>query len=145
MCVGGVVCCDLSCHAILEEQEVRVNPTRQLVEVGSGDSGDEDQSHDVTSSASTSKKLNDSSNKNQSHDVTSSVRASNITTPNIDPKANLSVGVALGVASKQLLAVREAFAGDDVVAEFAREKAAMGVVEAEEEGSGLTLPGQPWP
>ena len=74
--------------------------------------------------------------KRQSCDITSSVAKK---VPHIDPTAYLTSqkeGVALGVASQQLLNVHEAFAGDDVVAQFAREKTAA----AEE--SPTTLPGQ---
>jgi U3 small nucleolar RNA-associated protein 14 len=49
-------------------------------------------------------------------------------------------GSGLEVASKQLLVVREAFAGDNVVEEFAREKAE---VEAREtvDDTPIVLPG----
>lgn len=72
--------------------------------------------------------------KKQSSDVTSS---------QIDPTAHMStqkVGGALGVANQQLLNVHEAFAGDDVVADFAREKQAT---QTEDVETSLTLPGEP--
>ena len=47
------------------------------------------------------------------------------------------------MASQQLLNVREAFAGDDVVAEFSREKEAEEGKKAEGETVGLDLPGRP--
>lgn len=73
--------------------------------------------------------------KKQSSDVTSS---------QIDPTAHIStekVGGALGVANQQLLNVHEAFAGDDVVADFAREKEAT--QETKDMETSLTLPGEP--
>lgn len=112
-----------------EEQEVHFDPSKQD---GSDDTG---QSCDVTSSHSSRKLKNE---------FTSSVRQKCITSSHIDPKAYLStekVGGALGVASQQLLNVHEAFAGDDVVADFSREKAAA--EEREREEPSVCLPGEP--
>ena len=109
----------------MEEQESNFDPTKQLIE----DASDEQtppptQSDDVT-------KLTSSSTTKQS------------SVPVIDPTAYLTpsekVGVALGVASEQLLQVHEAFAGDDVVGEFKREKREAEATEAEE--MQLELPG----
>ena len=78
----------------------------------------------------------------QSNDITSCKKGIK---PIIDPMAYLTpsneVGGALRAASQQLLEVHEAFAGDDVVGGFEREKR-----EEEEVGSKdiqLELPGQP--
>ena len=108
------------------------DPSVQLIE-GDGSHSDDgdiqphDQLDDITSS--------------QSPKTTSSVLKRSI--PAIDPTAYLTpcneVGVALGVASQQLLQVHEAFAGDDVIGEFEREK---GEGEKEREEVQLELPGE---
>lgn len=50
-------------------------------------------------------------------------------------------GGGLGRASEQLLAIREAFAGDDVMGEFEQEKAELEAEENAEETTG-DMPGQ---
>ena len=75
--------------------------------------------------------------KHSSHD--SSPRQHRAT---IDPTAFITPrkeGVSLGMASQQLLHVHEAFAGDEVVMEFEREKETAAT--AMTETPSLTLPG----
>jgi len=62
---------------------------------------------------------------------------------NIDPSAYLrteKVGGALGVASENILSVYEAFAGDDVMGEFAQEKEEE-VEKSKPQDTNLPLPG----
>ena len=130
------------------EQVVNFDPSIHLIEEPADDVG---QSSDVTACPSTKNKSR--LGKKQSSDVTSSLRltkpdkkqSSDITSSHIDPKAYLRSEKEAGlldVASQQLLNVREAFAGDDVVAEFAREKEAEEGRKAEGETVGLDLPGR---
>lgn len=116
------------------------DPSRQLLEHGSPDDSTpcQESSRDVISSPTKRKKFAtaatvSSVGENQLSDAISS---------QIDPTAYINthkVGGVLGVANQQLLHVHEAFAGDDVVGDFAREKEAA--EEAGQEEASLTLPG----
>ena len=58
----------------------------------------------------------------------------------VDKREGVAGQKGLKATSKQLLAVREAFAGDNVVEEFEREKAVLEAREMEDD-TPLVLPG----
>lgn len=119
-----------------------MDPSQQLLEHGSAD----EPSYDVISTPTKRQKLTTSTSGAQKIKLKHAEgmkQLSDVTSSQIDPTAHIStqkVGGALGIASQQLLNVHEAFAGDDVVADFAREKEAT--EEAEWVETSLTLPGE---
>lgn len=129
---------------------MNIDPSKQLLEQGSGGSADEstsghESSCDVISLPT--KRMTSSNPSNAGlQPVASSVgenESSNVISSQIDPTAYINtqkVGGALGVANQQLLSVHEAFSGDDVVSDFAREKQAAEA--AGQEDTNLTLPGE---
>ena len=98
----------------MEEQRSNVDPSQHLIE------GEEH------SEATPPPQLDDITSCQQTNVTSSGARKEKTGPPMIDPTAYLTprdeVGGALGVASQQLLKVHEAFAGDDVVGEFERER-----------------------
>ena len=98
----------------MEEQRSNVDPSQHLIE---------EEEH---SEATPPPQLDDITSCQQTNVTSSGARKEKTGPPMIDPTAYLTprdkVGGALGVASQQLLKVHEAFAGDDVVGEFERER-----------------------
>ena len=121
------------CSTELAEQETNFEPSQLLIENDKPPSDEElatpSQSDDITSCQSTT--------------ATSLKTSRPSLVPVIDPTAYLTsrdeVGGALGVASQQLLNIHEAFAGDDVVGEWEKEKSER--EEAGREEIQLELPG----
>lgn len=121
-----------------EEQEVNVDPSQELLE-------HEEPSYDVISPPTKRQKLTSTSGakKIEGKRTVEKKQSSDVTSSQIDPTDHMStqkVGGALGIANQQLLNVHEAFAGDDVVGDFAREKKAT--QETEDVETSLSLPGE---
>lgn len=103
----------------MEEQEENFDPSHHLLEGRDGEGGEQAVEKQVV----VDKKSGNS---------------------NINPSAYLrtaEVGGALGVASENILSVYEAFAGDDVMGNFAKEKEEE-VEKSKPQNTNLPLPGE---